>query len=137
MIIGFENGYLNFFDWSGVKITETQHKFLLKTIEHFTEINTFLEYCKRINVICNAVEEDLSFDRLWKEYGVKRDRERCVKIFSRIKKSDIVSLFANMKAYKRYLKVNTDESRKVSERGLFERMGQIISHLKINQCTTV
>lgn len=61
------------------------------------------------NARLNITEEQyfVSFEQFWNRYNLKRNRERCEKLWQKLSQADQVSAFAKLSRYERHLQLNT------------------------------
>lgn len=96
-------GYLNSFRNCAWKITEKQVRWILEQIGYALTVNGFLQWVRQHGYAVRKVEEDLSFERFYKEYGIARDKDRAEQIWKKIKTDEEKQyIFYNHEAYQRY-----------------------------------
>jgi len=49
----------------------------------------------------------VSFDQWWSRYNVKRNKDRCIKLWEKLSEAEQVNAFAGLITYERFLSLNT------------------------------
>ncbi len=99
-------GYLCFFEVNSHDLTVVQWKYLLDNLVHCLKEPAFIEWSKAVGFKTVVIEEDLSFDRFWDMYAVKRNRIDAERLWNILSKEDRAVVFGNVKAYLRYRQRN-------------------------------
>jgi hypothetical protein len=98
------NGFLNGLEIEGVD-SEKQLQYLFWNAKFpFPYIESLIEPIRkmgRFNI--RQVEDDLSFDRFWREYGYKVSKKKAEKLWQKLTKAQKIKVFLHLPKYEAYL----------------------------------
>jgi len=105
IIYGYNTlGFLVHFENCTYGMTEDQLEGVVKELRNALSHERFVAWTKEHGMKVVKLEDDLTFERFWAEYGMQRDRMRAEKVWNAMKPEDRQYVLYNIKAYKRYLK---------------------------------
>lgn len=90
------------------KLTDAQFKGFLKSLENAFKETWFLEWAKHYRYRVVQLQDDISFERAWEEYRMKRDKDRAELIWNKMSDEEKQLFFASIKPYLRYCARNGD-----------------------------
>lgn len=99
-------GYLCHFEVNAPILTEQQWTFLLQSLGEALTESMFQAWTVKWRFKTAVLEEDLSFDRFWNVYALKRNKIDAEKLWNGLDKNDRQLVLQNVKAYNRYCSRN-------------------------------
>lgn len=106
-VVYYQN-QLVLFDCQNAELSTEQVEYLKKRVPVL--FNTLNDFVKAFNSTKLMVIEEqfcISFDEFWSKYAMKRNRERCIKLWEKLSQADKVKAYAGVSVYKNYLQKNT------------------------------
>jgi hypothetical protein len=119
VLYGLDNK-LQFIDFMKCDLTEEQTTFFKNRLPVFyTE--TFLESfgTSRLDVVEEGYR--VTFDQWWTRYDLKRNRDRCLKMWNKLTEADQVNAFFKLNMYERHLSLNAWKTKAEPETYLRKR----------------
>lgn len=97
---------LQYIDFTKCDLSDDQIKYFKERLPVLYD-DKFLEPFGKSKL--NVTEEGyrVSFDMFWNRYSLKRNRERCVKIWDKLSEADQVNAYFKLGQYERHLALNT------------------------------
>jgi hypothetical protein len=94
-------------DMSGSELSDEQIVVMKSRVPVVFNQDTFFQAfgSKTLNVI--EADFKVSFEEFWNKYNLKRNKERVLKIWEKLKESEKVKAFYSLGQYDRHLQLNT------------------------------
>ena len=98
------NGLLKAFEIEGIEDEKPLQFLFWNSKFPFPYTKELIEPVRKLGVFhIEAVEDDLSFDRFWKEYGLKVSRKKAEKLWQKLSKAGRIKVFIHLPKYEAYL----------------------------------
>jgi hypothetical protein len=101
VLYGLDNK-LQFIDFMKCDLSEEQITFFKNRLPVFYSEN-FSEGFGKSQLTVMEEGYRVSFDQWWTRYNVKRNRERCIKLWNKLSEADQVNAFFKLGLYERFL----------------------------------
>lgn len=102
-----DTGRLIYYSFSWTPYKEEVVDWILKRLYQIDHKDSLLGWAKKNSFRVDAVSVDLSFERFWREYGVKRKKEPAKEIWELMDDNTRAEVFTKHEGYKRYCARNT------------------------------
>lgn len=101
------DGMLVLIDMQNADLNAAQVRYLKTASPIFYEKDSFKAAFRSDTLVVTEGDYKVTFDMFYNEYGVKRNRDRCEKIWAKMSEVERVKAYAGIKPYKRHLTLNT------------------------------